>query len=186
MRYLISILGDREVERGSQKWTLAFNISRSLVENGYRIITGGVGTLSKATYEGALSSSKYTDGSVIAILPGFDPQIAAETSGIQISTGLDEYRNIINANSDAVIAIGGGAGTLSEIAFAWSLKRLIICMKVDGWSGELAGRRIDKRVRYPNVNEDKCYPADNEREVLDLLYRYLPIYQKRHHGIPRS
>lgn len=186
MRYLISILGDREVERGSQKWILALNLSRSLVDNGYRIITGGVGTLSKATYKGAQSSSKYTDSSVIAILPGFGPQMAAETSDIQIATGLDEYRNIINANSDAVIAIGGGAGTLSEIALAWSLKRLIICMKVDGWSGELAGRRIDKRVRYPNVSEDKCYPAENEREVIDLLYRYLPIYQKRHHGIPRS
>lgn len=184
MKYLISILGDREVAKGSHKWNLAFNMARSLVDNGYRILTGGVGTLSKAVYEGAVFSSGHTDGSVISILPGFDPQMAAEISDIQIATGLDEYRNIINANSDAIIAIGGGAGTLSEVAFAWSLKRLIICMKVDGWSGELAGRRIDKRARYPSISEDQCFPADDESEVVNLLSLYLPLYVRRHHGIP--
>lgn len=155
------------MEKGSQKWDLAFNIARSLVDNGYRILTGGVGTLSKASYEGARLSSRYTDGSVISILPGFDPLMAAETSDIQIATGLDEYRNIINANSDAVVAVGGGAGTLSEIALAWSLKRLIICMTIDGWSGELAGRKIDNRIRYKNVSEGWCYPANDEKDVLD-------------------
>ena len=155
MKWLISIVGDRDIERGSLKWELAVGISKALVDHGYRVLTGGIGSLSRAVFEGAKMSKQYSDGCVISIVPGFDPRVALDASDIQIATGLDEYRNVITANSDAVIAIGGGAGTLSEIAFAWSLKRLIICIKADGWSGELAGRRIGSRVRYPDIEEDQ-------------------------------
>ena len=156
------------------------------MDGGYRVLTGGVGSFPKAIFHGAFSSFMYSDGSVISIVPGFDPSVAYESSDIQIATGMDVYRNVINANSDAVVAIGGGAGTLSEIAFAWSLKRLIVCVKVDGWSGELAGRRIDARVRYPNIEEDQCFPADNEKDVINILLKYLPLYNKRHSGIPKN
>jgi uncharacterized protein (TIGR00725 family) len=184
MKHLISIVGDRDVEIGSIKFEIALRISRSLVDHGYRVLTGGVGTLSRAVYKGAVLSDKYEDCSVISIVPGFDPTPAIGLSDIQIATGLDEFRNVITANSDAVVAIGGGAGTLSEIAFAWSLKRLIICVDVDGWSRELAGRRIDNRIRYPDIEEDQCFPALDEREVMDILSKYLSYYSKRHHGIP--
>ena len=86
-------------------------------------MTGGLGDLPKAIAKGARKSPNYTDGILIAILPGFDPSAADNCVDIVIATGLDEARNLIVANSDAVVAIGGGAGTLSEIAYAWSLKR---------------------------------------------------------------
>ena len=184
MKQIISVLGDRDVEKGSIKWELAQRISRSLVDNDYRILTRGIGSLSKAVYEGATSSKRYVEGCVISIVPGFDPGVAYGLSDIQIPTGLDEYRNVITANADAVVAIGGGAGTLSEIAFAWSLKRLIICVYADGWSRELAGRKIDHRVRYQDIEEDQCFPARDERDVIDILSRYISRYNRRHHGIP--
>jgi uncharacterized protein (TIGR00725 family) len=186
MKKVISMLGDRDIDKGSHKWELAVRISKTLVDHGYRIITGGVGSFSQAVYKGALTSDKYEEGYVISILPGFDPSVAFDSSDIQIATGLDEYRNVITANSDAVIAIGGGAGTLSEIAFAWALKRLIICLMAEGWSNELAGRRIDNRVRYSDIEEDQCFPAEDEKDVLDILSKYLPRYNRRHHGIPRK
>jgi predicted Rossmann-fold nucleotide-binding protein len=67
---------------------------------------------------------------------------------------LDQARNLIVAISDAIVAIGGGGGTLSEIAYAWSLKRLIIAFDLPGWSGLLADKIIDKRIRYPEITED--------------------------------
>ncbi len=184
MKQVISMVGDRDVERESPKWELVTGISRALVDHGYRVLTGGVGSFSRVVFEGAKMSLQYVEGCVISIVPGFDPSVAYDSSDIQIATGLDEHRNVITANSDAVIAIGGGAGTLSEIAFAWSLKRLIICVKVDGWSRELAGRRIDPRVRYPDIEEDQCFPADTESDVISLLLKYLHLYNRRHHGIP--
>ncbi len=186
MKQVISVLGDRNVVQNSLKWDLGYKISKSLVDHGYRVLHGGIGILSKAVYEGAVSSSKYTEGCVISIVPGFDPSMALENSDIQIATGLDEYRNVITANTDAIVAIGGGAGTLSEIALAWMLKRLIICLKVDGWSGELAGRKIDHRVRYENLEEDQCFPASDENDVIDILSNYLHRYDRRHHGIPKD
>ncbi len=184
MKHVISVIGDRDVEEGSIKWEFARRISKSLVDNDYRVLTGGTGSLSRAVYEGVISSNRYVEGCVISIVPGFDPDVASGSSDIQIATGLDEHRNVITANTDAVVAIGGGAGTLSEIAFAWSLKRLIICVNADGWSRELAGRKIDHRVRYPDIEEDQCFPASDEREVIDILSRYISRYNRRHHGIP--
>lgn len=182
---MISVLGDRDIQEGSDKWELTLKISKSLIDHGYRILTGGIGSLSRAVYKGATSSSNYAEGCVVSIVPGFDPSPAFQSSDIQIATGLDEYRNVITANSDAIIAIGGGAGTLSELAFAWSLKRLIICINIDGWSGKLAGKKIDHRKRYPEIEEDQCFSADSDHDVIDLLIKYLPRYNKRHKGIPK-
>lgn len=184
MKRIISIVGDRDVEKGSKKWNLAYSIAEKIVDEGYRIMTGGVGTLAEAVYMGAMASKNHTDGTVIAVLPGFDSLAAEKSADIAITTGLDEYRNLIVANSDALVAIGGGAGTLSEISFAWSLKRLVICLQTDGWSGELAGKRIDHRTRYQNIKEDRCFPAGNAEEVFQTLSEYIDRYDKRHKGIP--
>ena len=56
--------------------------------------------------------AEYREGDTIAILPGEDPAAASEHADIVICTGLGSYRNGIVGRSDAVIAVGGGAGTL--------------------------------------------------------------------------
>ena len=182
-RYMVSVIGDRSFEVDSKKWQLAVRLGNTLVDDGYRIVSGGVGSLPKALALGARNSARYRDGDLIAVIPGFDPALS-DDADIVIATGLDEYRNIIVANSDAVIAIGGGAGTLSEIAMAWALKRLLLCYKVEGWSGELAGKKIDSRIRYHEIKDDMAYSVDDEKQVSDLLKKLLPVYSKRHHGIP--
>ena len=62
-------------------------------------------------------------------------------------TGLGLFRNMLVARTgDACIAIAGGAGTLSEIAFAWQIGKPIAAMSTTGgWSEELAGRKLDHR-----------------------------------------
>ncbi len=182
-RYIISVIGNRIFEAESEKWQLAKQLGKRLIEDGYRIMSGGIGSLPEALALGARSSIKYKEGDLIAILPGFDPG-NIDCADILIPTGLDEYRNVIVANGDAVIAIGGGAGTLSEIALAWSLKRLILCYAVSGWSGELAGKRIDGRTRYQNLKDDLVYSVSDEKQVSELLNELIPLYSKRHHGIP--
>lgn len=184
MKPMISVIGNRDVDRGTHKWELVSETAKALVDNGYRIVTGGVGTFSRAVFEGAQMSDRYLEGCIISIVPGFEPSVAYGSSDIQIATGLDQYRNVITANSDAVVAIGGGSGTLSELAFAWSLKRLVICVRVDGWSMELAGRKVDSRVRYSDIKEDQCFPAENAKDIIDLLSKYLNRYNRRHHRIP--
>lgn len=183
MKPQIAVVGDTHIERGSEKWRIAASLGRGLMDAGYRIVTGGLGDLPEAIAKGARASRKYRDGSLIAIVPGFDPSVAGEIADIVLATGMDQARNVIVANSDAVIAIGGGAGTLSEIAHAWSLKRLILAFDVPGWSGELAGRVIDGRRRFPKLPSDRIYKVRSSEEAVRLLKEQLPLYRKRHRGI---
>ncbi|MCL4447064.1 MAG: acyl-CoA synthetase [Candidatus Thermoplasmatota archaeon] len=180
---IISVIGDRNIPEGSEKWNLAVSLGRRLIDDGYRILSGGIGSLPRALSVGGRKSSNYTDGDIIAILPGFDPKVAEGVADIVIASGLDEFRNLIVANGNAVVAMGGGAGTLSELAFAWSLKRLVICYRVKGWSSDLAGKRLDARIRYANIPDDKLYPAENETDVSEILKSKLELYNRRHTSI---
>lgn len=178
-RLVIAVIGDARIAKASMKWKLAESLGRRLVDEGFRIVTGGLGDLPEAIASGARRSKRYREGDLMAILPGFDPEVVGMHSDIVIATGIDQARNMIVANSDAVVAIGGGAGTLSEIAFAWSLKRLIMAYRVKGWSGKLAGTRIDSRQRIRVGVQDKIYPVNSAEDVLYCL-RLLPRYRQRH------
>ena len=89
-------------------------------------------------------------------------------------------------SSTAVIAIGGGAGTLEEMAVAWETFRLLLAYKgVEGWSGKLADTRIDPRIRYENVPEDKVYGVGSPEEAIDLIKKYSNVYTRIHTKIAR-
>lgn len=179
---IIAVVGDNNLPDTHPNCRLAEELGKALIDNGYRIIHGGRGGIMKAVAKGAKQSANYQQGSVIAILPGFDPAGANEYSDVALPTGLDTYRNLLIANAEAVVAIGGGAGTLSEMAMAWILKRMVVGYAVEGWSGKLAGQRIDdkKRVDWP---EDRVIKVTDAKQVLEMLTRYLHHYAARYEGL---
>lgn len=178
---LIAVIGDARIDSSSNKYRLAEELGRCLVDNGYRVVTGGLHGVMEAASKGAASSDKHQNGDILGILPGFDPTQANTYVDICIPTGLDMSRNSVVANVDAVVAIGGGAGTLSEIAHAWSLFRLVIAYRdLSGWSGKLADTKIDERCRYPEIAEDCVYGVTSAVEVIGILNKYLDKYTRRH------
>ncbi len=183
MKKTIAVIGDGKLEENSFKYRLAFDTGRALVDAGYRVQSGGLGGVMEAVFRGAKSSEKYREGDTVAILPSFDRTTANCYADIVIPTGLDVMRNGVVVNADGVIAIGGGSGTLSEIALAWSLFRPVIAYtNVDGWSSRLAGQRLDNRERYKGI-DDKIYGVEDPLQAIDLLERYLGLYTRYHHGI---
>jgi uncharacterized protein (TIGR00725 family) len=180
---IIGVCGDSNPPPNDIRLQMAERLGRKLIDSGYRIITGGLGGIMEAASKGARSSKNHQNGDIIGILPGFEPEDANEYVDVPIATGLDHVRNQIVANSDALVAMGGGAGTLSEIAFGWMLKRLIIAYEVRGWSGKLANTRIDERIRYENIKDDRIYGVKTEDEVIEILDDLLPLYIKRRHGV---
>lgn len=116
-----------------------------------------------AAMKGARLSSSYKEGDTIAILPGEDPAAASRHADIVICTGLGSYRNGIVGRSDAVIAVGGGAGTVQEVCSAWKAKRPIVVMYgVSGFTATLAGKHIDGRGgegRAPVLGADSAEQA---------------------------
>lgn len=104
---------------------LAREVGRRLAESGAVVLCGGLGGVMEAAAEGAASAG----GTVVGILPGGDRTAANPYVTVAIATGLGEARNaVLTAAADAVIAIGGGWGTLSEIALARKRGRPVVAL----------------------------------------------------------
>ena len=94
---------------------LAREAGRLLAGRGYVVVTGGLGGVMAAAAAGAGSAG----GTAIALLPGADRASASPGHTIALPTGLGEMRNALIVRSvDAVLAVGGSWGTLSELALA--------------------------------------------------------------------
>jgi uncharacterized protein (TIGR00725 family) len=102
---------------------LAERVGRAIAEAGAVLLCGGLGGVMEAASRGAARA----DGLVVGLLPGFAARDANRWVSIPIVTGMDQARNVILVRSaDAVIAVGGRYGTLSEIALALKLGRPVV------------------------------------------------------------
>ena len=94
---------------------IGYIVGREIARRGAILICGGLGGI----MEGACKGVQEENGTAIGILPGDDKEDANPYVDIPLTTGMGEARNIIIVrSSDAVIAIAGKYGTLSELAFA--------------------------------------------------------------------
>jgi hypothetical protein len=77
-------------------------------------------------------------------------------------------RNVVLvAMSDALVAIGGGAGTLSEIALAWQHRVPIVAIDTrEGWSSRLGGQSLDHRGEVPIAKVRSAEEAVDQVEAL--------------------
>ena len=112
---------------------LAGEVGRRLAEAGAVLVCGGRGGVMEAASRGAREAG----GVVIGILPGLSPGEANEHVTYAIATGVGHARNLaVVASGDAVIAIGGEWGTLSEIALARRLGHPVAALR--SWTLENA------------------------------------------------
>jgi uncharacterized protein (TIGR00725 family) len=103
-------------------------VGRGLAAGGAVVITGGGPGVMAAASRGADAIG----GLVVGILPGLDRSAANQWVGLALPTGLGELRNgLIVRAADAVVAVGGAYGTLSEIALALSAGLGVV--GVDSW-----------------------------------------------------
>jgi len=112
LKKVVSVIGGRsctpEVEQ------LAHNLGRNLSKVAGILVSGGL----SGTMKAVCSGFKAGGGLTIGILPGYDKKDANEFVDIAIPTGLGLARNVLVVKSaDAVVALPGEAGTLSEIAY---------------------------------------------------------------------
>jgi uncharacterized protein (TIGR00725 family) len=102
---------------------LAEEVGRRLAEAGAVVVCGGLGGVMEAVAKGVRSNG----GLTVGILPGDDPKAANQYIDVPLATGLGEMRNfLIVRAAHALIAIGGGVGTLSEIALAQRIGKPVV------------------------------------------------------------
>jgi uncharacterized protein (TIGR00725 family) len=104
--------------------------------------------------------ARTTGGTTIGILPGHELAAGNDQLDVVIPSGIGYARNMMNVLcADLVIAIGGGAGTLSEIAYAWMHNKPIVALYgFGGWADRLAGERVDDR-RTDHVQRADSVPS---------------------------
>ena len=119
---------------------LAEAVGTGVARAGARLVCGGRGGVMEAAARGAAGEG----GEVIGILPGDDPADANPHVTHPVATGVGQGRNIaVVASGDAVIAIGGAWGTLSEIAFARRMGRPVVGLRTWELASEDEGTGIE-------------------------------------------
>jgi uncharacterized protein (TIGR00725 family) len=104
-------------------YSIAEDVGSELARAGAVLVCGGLEGVMEAACKGAARHG----GLTIGILPGLDPREANRWVKIPIATGIGHARNLaVVATSHAVIAVDGGFGTLSEIAYALRIGRPVV------------------------------------------------------------
>lgn len=148
-RPVVSVIGDARLDDQGRVEDVR-RIGAALVEAGFRLVTGGMGGVMEAVAYGARHSPHWQDGLIIGIVPSYRTSEANPWCDIVIPSGLQLARNVlVVACADVVVAIGGGAGTLSELALAHQLGKPTIAFGAHGWAGRVAGELLDHRAKEP-------------------------------------
>jgi len=136
---------------------LAEEVGRELAKKDAILVCGGLGGVMEAACKGASAGG----GLTIGILPGGSRQTANPYVQIPVVTNLGEARNVIVVKSaEAVIAIGGGYGTLSEIGHA--LRNGIPVVGLNTWSLSRNDRPDNSIVLAKN-------PVDAVNKALNMV-----------------
>lgn len=145
---VIGVIGPNQPVCSREIYDFGLLLGRRLVDDGFIIACGGMFGVMEAVCRGARNSPLYTPGCTIGLIPSIDKNAANPFCDIVIPTGMGLARNILLVNtSDLLIALGGGAGTLSEITYAWQTgKTVLCCTQFSGWAAELADRALDERM----------------------------------------
>lgn len=117
-------------------------VGRGLAEAGSIVVCGGLGGVMEAACRGAREAG----GTSVGILPGTSRSDANRFVDIAIPTGLGEMRNaLVVRTADAVVAVGGEFGTLSEIALALKVGKPVV--GIGTWDLSRGGERAQPIAR---------------------------------------
>src|SRR3954449_9352354 len=138
-RAWIAIVGPGSAE--ARELEIAEEAGAAVAEAGAGLVCGGLGGVMEAACRGARSRG----GLTLGLLPGSDREAANGWVVVAVPTGLGEARNaLVVRAADAVVAIGGGWGTLSEITLA--LKTGVPVVGVGPWEPAIGGAEPEPGV----------------------------------------
>ncbi len=127
---------------------LGEEIGRRIAEAGAVLVCGGLGGLMEAAASGCAKAG----GRSVGILPGTSRDEANPYLTVAVATGMGEARNaIVVRSADAVIAVSGEFGTLSEIALALKMGKPVVGLGT--WELAKAGRPVEAIVRASSPEE---------------------------------
>lgn len=169
--FQVSVIGSARIESAFLN-DMAQSVGLTISQLGFHLVCGGLGGVMEASCLGHRSGD--TAANTIGILPSFDENTANQYIDIVIPTGLDVGRNqLVVSSGFAVVVLGGGAGTLSEIALASQINRPILLMKGSGgWADKLTDEYLDQRCN------SKLYHIATLDELSETLQHLSTVISK--------
>ncbi|MDA4117429.1 MAG: TIGR00725 family protein [Thaumarchaeota archaeon] len=155
-RVQISVVGNNSDSCTQVAYDAAYRVGRAIAAQGGVVVCGGLGGVMEAASKGARDAG----GLCIGIIPSADSSQANKYCDFVIATGLGKSRNFLVAYSaDAVVVVGGGAGTLIEAAAAYQASKPVVAVKgtggvADAWAGKYLDDRRTKRIMEASTPED--------------------------------
>ncbi|MFX1379534.1 MAG: TIGR00725 family protein [Promethearchaeota archaeon] len=156
---VVSVIGASEIDKDMRNKSI--EIGRLIAKNNYAIACGGLSGVMEAVCKGAKEEGGFT----IGIIPFVEKSAANKYIDLVIPCPFSQARNIVVVLAgDVCLAIGGKAGTLSEISFAWIYQKPIIALTdVDGWSSKIANQKLDDR------RQDMIYGVKTPKEAIEKI-----------------
>ena len=166
----IGVMGSAEdLNYGIDALECAKEIGKEIAKSGNILVYGAEKEYSSLSTNAAIEASKF-DGITVGVTPGkkkdiygdFKPTILVPC-GLEMGGGR-EFTLVLTC--DVIIAIGGGSGTLTEMAIAYQAGIPIITIdSFPGWAKDMSDKYFDDRKRI------KCLKAKNAKEAIELAIK---------------
>jgi uncharacterized protein (TIGR00725 family) len=146
MRAYVAVVGGGSATADEER--AAEEVGRGLAAAGAVLVCGGLGGVMEAACRGA----KEGRGTTVGLLPGASREDANPYVDVAVPTGLGELRNgLVVRAVDALVAVGGEFGTLSEIALALKARKPVVAL--GGWELARDGRPVHAVVRATSAED---------------------------------
>jgi uncharacterized protein (TIGR00725 family) len=154
-KYYIAVVGSSTCDNKTA--ALAEAVGAAIARRGAVLVCGGRGGVMEAASRGAATQG----GMVLGVLPGDDPRQGNRYLSAAVATGLGDARNaVISCTADAIIAVSGEYGTLSEIALGLKMGKPVIGLHT--W-----------RLQPPREISAEIVYAATPAEAVDLAWRLI-------------
>jgi len=156
-KFQIAVIGYNKENCTDEATKLALQVGREVARSGSILICGGLGGVMEAACKGA----KENNGTTVGIIPQQEFSFANKFCDIVICSGMGFARDLLVATSaDGIIAVGGGVGTLLELAVGYMIKKTMVVVSGSGGVSEAyAGQFLDGRKLTPLILANDAYSA---------------------------
>lgn len=144
-KFQIGVIGYNDDRCTEVAKEIAYDVGKEIAISGSVLLCGGLGGVMEAACRGA----KEANGTTVGVIPQDNFSFANQFCDIVICTGIGFARDfIVASSSDAIIAIGGGIGTLIEMSVGYMIKKKVVAISPSGGVSDIyAGKYLDERKR---------------------------------------
>jgi uncharacterized protein (TIGR00725 family) len=163
-RPIVAVIGTADIS--SREYEAALEVGGLIAQKGWTLVSGGLTGVMEAASRGAHEAG----GAVVGILPSGSTESANKYVTIPIATNMGHARNVVIAHTaDMLIAVGGGLGTLSEIAISRKLGKPVFSLGSWKIADTISVRNprgaIDRCQAYLDSVLDKMFGVTEEEEI---------------------